>query len=261
MSDRHYVGSGERTFGQAMIHLLEQDYRLLGSQRVLELVAKDVQELAEAFYPTPEHLTSGWMVFTGTKASGGKAYPGQSAGEHELVTLAWPVVQAEDIAYLTQHGDSLADQQALLIRRLARIIEYGAQYPQGPVLLSLADLALMLGASQPIISRLVQKARKETGKPLLTLGYYFDQGVRPSHKAEIIALYEQGLDESEVARRSQHSLDSVGAYIRDYENVKLMLRHHTPLEHIPGLIGLQPSVVKAYAEMVTQFHPELLAEA
>ncbi len=261
MSDRHYVGSGERTFGQALIHLLEQEYRLIGSQRVLELLAKDVQELAEAFYPTPEHLTSGWMVFTGTKASGGKAFPGQTAGEHDLVTLAWPVVQAEDIAYLTQHSDGLADQHTLLIQRLTRIIEYGAQHPQGPVLLSLADLALMLGVSQRKISQLVQQARQQTGKPLLTLGYYFDQGVRPSHKAEIIALYEQGLAENEVARRSQHSLDSVGAYIRDYENVKTMLRHHTPAEHIPVLIGLQPSVVKAYAEMVAQYHPELLAQA
>ena len=38
------------------------------------------------------------MVFTGTKATGGKAYPGQPVSEHELVTLAWPVCLPEDVA-------------------------------------------------------------------------------------------------------------------------------------------------------------------
>jgi hypothetical protein len=260
MSAKDYVGSGERSFAQALIHLLESEYRLLGSQRVLDLLAKDVQSLAETFYPTPDHLASGWMVFTGTKASGGKAYPGQRAAAHELVTLAWPVLQAEDIDYLAHHSDAQPAQKTLAMQRLIRILEYGAQHPQGPVLLSLADLALMLGLSQRKISQLLQEARQQTGKPLLTLGYYLDQGVRPTHKTEIIALYEQGLDESEVARRSQHSPESVGAYLRDYERVKLLLGHHTPVEQIPALISLQPSVVKAYAEMVAKYHPDLLSK-
>jgi len=258
MSAKDYVGSGQRTFAQALIHLLESEYRLLGAQRILELLAKDVQSLVESFYPVPEHLASGWMVFTGTKASGGKAYPGQRAAAHELVTLAWPVLLAEDIAYLTQHCDTLPEQKTLAIQRLIRIIEYGAQHPQGPVLLSLADLALMLGVSQRQVSRWLQTARQQTGKALLTIGYYLDQGVRPTHKTEIIGLYEQGLDESEVARRSQHSPESVGAYLRDYERVKLLLGHHTPADQIPALISLQPSVVQAYAEMVAQYHPDLL---
>jgi len=260
MSAQHYVGSGQRTFQQALIHLLEEEYRLLGSRRVLDLLSQDVQALAEAFYPRAEHLCDGWMVFTGTKASGGKAYVGQGAAEHELVTLAWPVLQPEDIAYLRAHSDSKAEQEHLLQLRLIRLIEFGYSHPQGPVLLSLADLALMLGQAQRKVSQLVEQARQQTGKALLTKGYYFDQGIRPTHKAEIIALYEQGLDENEVARRSQHDARSVGAYLRDYERVKLLLAHHTPLEQIPMLISLQPGVVNAYAEMVAQYHPDLLSE-
>jgi DNA-binding CsgD family transcriptional regulator len=261
MSARAYVGSGQRTFRQAILHLLESEYRLLGSQRVLEMLANDLQSLAESFYPAPEHLASGWMVFTGTKASGAKAYPGQRVAEHELVTLAWPVLLAEDIDYLAQHSDTQAALELLSIQRLIRIIEYGAQHPLGPILLSLADLALLLGIAERKVSQLLQSARQQTGKPLLTLGYYFDQGIRPTHKVEIIALYEQGLDESEVARRMQHSPESVGAYIRDYERVKLLLSHHTPLDQIPVLISLQPGIVQAYAQMVAQYHPELLAES
>ena len=56
-----YVGTAQRTFGQAVVHLLETSYRLLGSGRVLELIAHDVKDLAEQFYPLPERLQSGWM--------------------------------------------------------------------------------------------------------------------------------------------------------------------------------------------------------
>jgi len=67
------------------------------------------------------------------------------------------------------------------------------------------------------VSQPLTRARRAIGKPLLTKGYFFDQGMRPTHKAEIIALYEAGLDEAEIARRSQHTPASVGHYSRHYE--------------------------------------------
>ena len=79
MSGQAYIGTTKRTFEQAVHHLLETDYGLVGSRRVLELLANDVQRLVEQFYPTPERLSSGWMVFTGTKADGSKPYPGRPA--------------------------------------------------------------------------------------------------------------------------------------------------------------------------------------
>ena len=91
---------------------------------------------------------------------------------------------------------------------------------------------------------------------MLTKGYFFDQGMRPSHKEEIIALYEAGLDEAEVARRSNHDQQSVGQYIRDYERVKKMLAQQIAVDLIPQLIGLQPNVVNAYADMAWQNHPD-----
>ena len=65
--------------------------------------------------------------------------------------------------------------------------------------LTLADLAAMLNLSTVQVSLLLKEARKTTGKPLLTKGYYFDQGVRPTHKDQIIALYESGADEADIA--------------------------------------------------------------
>ena len=67
-----YAGMQQRTFRQALIHLLETDYGILGSGRVLHLLAEDVQALIDQFYPVPDHLQPGWMLFTGVKAEGPK---------------------------------------------------------------------------------------------------------------------------------------------------------------------------------------------
>jgi DNA-binding CsgD family transcriptional regulator len=262
-SRQAYVGTAQRTFSKAIIHLLETSYRLLGSGRVLELIAHDVKELAEQFYPLSERLQSGWMVFTGVKATGPKAYPGQPAADHDLVTLAWPVLLPEDLEALATRPKGKGGRQArqtLLRQRITRIVEYGWQHPQGPVLLTLADLAAMLSLDTVQVSTLLQAARKATGKPLLTKGYYFDQGMRPTHKDQIIALYEAGVDEADIARQSQHQPTSVGKYIRDYERVKLLLKNQNSAERIAYITGLQPNVVNAYIGMVHQYHPDLAPE-
>jgi hypothetical protein len=257
MSATDFNGTCQRTLHQALIHLLETQYGLLGSRRVLEMLAKDVQRLAEEFYPASERLSSGWMVFTGTRASGGKAHPGQGAGEHELVTLAWPVLLPEDLQYLLEHGNTRSVRGEWFCKRLVRILEYGYDQPDGAVLLTMEDLSAMTGLDPREVCRKLQRARIQTGKLLPTKGYFFDQGVRPTHKAEIIKLYESGLDETEIARQSEHAPESVGQYIRDYERVKLLLEHNLPVGQIAPMTGLQPSVVKAYAKLVEKYHPHL----
>ena len=257
MSSQAYVGLSNRTFEQALIHLLENDYGLLGSRRVLDLLVKDVQELVDQFYPQPDRLSSGWLLFTGTKANGHQAYPGDQASDYELVTLAWPVLTRQDRQQLARQPETKPVRQQWFQQRLIRLIEYGWHHPDGPVLLTVADLAAMLGLTTVQVSLLLKEARQTTGKPLPTKGYYFDQGRRPSHKAEIIALYEQGLDETEIARRSQHAQTSVGRYIRDYERIKLLLQRRIPAEQMARLIEMQPSVVHAYVKLVSQYHPDL----
>lgn len=258
MTNQSYVGTAERTFPQAVVYLLEHQYGVLGSRRVLELLAQDMQHLVEQFYPAPERLSPGWMVFTGTRASGPKAHPGQKVGEHELVTIAWPVLLPEDAEFLANRDEKIQVRREWFRRRLVRILEYGYHHPAGPVLLTNSDLSCMLGVRISEISQLLNEVRQATGKPLLTKGYYFDQGCKPSHKTEIIELYEAGLDETEIARQSEHAPDSVGQYIRDYERVKLLLKNATPVDQIPQLINLQPSVVKAYVILIAKFHPRIL---
>ena len=260
MSGQAFVGTLKRTFREALFNLLKSGYGLIGSRRVLRLLADDVQQLVDEFYPPAERLRSGWMVFTGTKASGKKAYPGQSAADHELVTLAWPVLLPEDIRDLTAwpHGQDRGQaRREWLQKRLIRLIEFGWQHEKGPVLLTQADLAAMLGMTTVAVCQLLKQARATTGKQLMTKGYYFDQGMRPTHKADIIALYEAGKDESQIAQITGHAQTSVGRYIRSYERVKVLLSYGTSVEQTQVILQMQPAVVSAYASLVEQYHPEL----
>jgi len=258
---QNYRGSSQRTFQYAARRLLEKEYGFVNSRRVIEMLAADMEKLANEFRPQADCVPPGWLVFTATRATGRKAFPGNSAGDYPLVTLAWPVLLTEDIITLAQMptgSKGRKQRKALLKQRLQRIIEHGLHQPDGPVVLTCTDLGLMLGRTNGQISNLLAELRQETGQALPTKGYFFDQGVRPSHKNEIIGLYEQGLDEVDIARHSNHAQSSVGRYLRDYERVKLLLRHAIPIEQIGLLSGLQPTVVNAYVKLVEQYQPDLL---
>lgn len=257
MKNLTYAGAAQRTFQQALIHCLQTDYALLGSQKVLALIAEDIQRLVEQFYPPSHYLSPGWMLYTGTRASGNKPHPGMSAAEFELVTLAWPVLTLDDILELIHLSDTKEDRRGWQIKRLIRIIEYGLSQKEGAVLLTLADLGLMLGLTHRETSDLLKEARQQTGKELPTKGYYFDMGIKPTHKSQVIELYEQGYDEVAIARKTHHEQSSVGKYIRDYERVKEALEHRIHLTSIPRLLDILPSVVNAYIELVKKYHPEI----
>jgi len=258
MSSPAYLGTQNRTFPAAMRYLLENEYRLLGSRRVLELLSHDVQQLIEQFYPRPERLAPGWMVFTGTKAQGGKPMRGQTAADLPLVTIAWPVILPEDIAIMATHPDSLKKRNRLAQTRLVRLIEYGWSHPDGPVLLTLADLSLLIGVTTEKASKLVADARSETRKSLWTKASYSDQGAKPTHKDQIIALYEQGMDEADIAQATRHHITSVGHYIRDYQRLKLMLqRGGNDHASMMRLLDMRPAVFKAHLALLHQFHPDL----
>ena len=150
--------------------------------------------------------------------------------------------------------------QNLLLRRLVRLVEHGLHHERGPILLTQADLSLLLGPGTSQISQLMAQARQETGKPLVTKGYYFDQGMRPTHKAQIIALYEVGVDEAEIAQRTHHSQQSVGHYIRDYERVNILFERQIALVEMAPLTGMTPGVVKAHWKLLQQHRPDLFTE-
>ncbi len=87
-----------------------------------------------------------------------------------------------------------------------------------------------------------------------------DQGCRPTHKKEIVRLYEQGVEPPDVARETRHSLKSVERYLQDYERVKLLLKRGAGSKEISSLIGRGERVVLEYVGLAREYHPELFTE-
>ncbi len=53
----------KRTFRSALVEMFEKDYKILGSHRVLEMIADDICQLRDEFYPRQEALRySVWAV-------------------------------------------------------------------------------------------------------------------------------------------------------------------------------------------------------
>lgn len=261
-----YAGTAQRTFRAALLYRLEHDYGLLGSRKVLELLAEDVETLVCEFFPDLHGAGSGTLVWTATLDTGQKAQPGKASHEYPLVTITLPLITEEDIQEMIAldalpRAERRVRARALFKRRLGRLVRTGLEHPHGPALVTRADLALMLGCSPGTVGKALNEIQVETGESLPTKGYRMDQGAKPTHKAEIIRLYEAGISPPETARRTNHSQRSVDRYIADYERVKLLLEQGQSSAMIERLIRLRRSVVVQHIALVYEHHPCLKVAA
>ena len=92
---------------------------------------------------------------------------------------------------------------------------------------------------------------------LPTKGMILDQGSKPTHKAAILNLYEQGYPEVDIAGFTNHTLESTGRYIKNYRRVQLMLEKGFNLMEMVRVTGLGRKTIIEYREQVFLYHPEL----
>lgn len=253
-----YASIQKRTFESALVHLLETDYGLIGGRRILQLLAEDVVNLIEEFYPPTQQAASGTVIWTCTADTGQKAEPGKPTEAYKSVTVRLPLVTADDLAERTDKKIALAQRQAQAkardIQRLVRLVK--SAHDQGG-LLTLAELSVLLNRSYEVVRGYVEAWQTETGELLPLKGYQMDQGCRPTHKGQIIRLFEQGLEPPDIARETSHSLKSVERYLKDYERVKLLLKRGLGAEEISQMIGRGRTVVLEYLQIAQEYHPEL----
>ncbi len=261
MSTRHYHATTQRTFRQALIHLLEHEYKLVGSRKVIEMIAADIVHLQEEYYRPVNQVPPGHIVWRGTLDSGRKAQAGRRAEDEPTVTAVLPLITEEDLAEVAQgcpkgkHGTIWAYERD--VRRAARLVKAGLDNPAGRLLLSQADLALVLNCGLGRVRRCIQEHLAQTGEFLPTKGYVLDQGSNPTHKSVILRLYEKAVAPPDIARHTEHSLEAVDRYIKDYECVKVLLRKGLNVTEIAQAIGRGRRTVLQYYQIAIEFHPNL----
>lgn len=257
MSRNPYASIEKRTFQAALVYLLETEYRIVGSHRILKVLAEDVEQLVADFYPASERVQSGHLIWTCTGDEGQKAQPGKPTEEYKTVTVVLPLITSEELADHTQRAGQVSGAQRSrerLKRQIRRLVLAAAE--QGG-LLTLAELSVILGVGYDLVRACVREVEEQTGQPLPLKGYKMDQGSRPTHKGEIIRLSEQGIEPPDIARLTHHSVKSVERYLKDYERVRMLLKQNLRSRDISAIIGRGESVVQEYIAQARLYHPEL----
>jgi hypothetical protein len=261
-----YESIPKRSFRNSIIRLLEENYKLLGSHKVNQMIADDIVDVHKEFYPGLEQESFGHIVRRTTKATHRKPSYGTKAEDYEVQTVRLPLVTDDDIdnrikshySHPQEDGSaSYEKQQKRDIRVMARLCKSAAE--QGGWLTG-AELSVLLNRSLGTIGQYMRIHHETHGDILPTKGMMLDQGSKPTHKAAIIDLYEQGYPEPDTARLTNHTIESTSRYIKNYRNIKLLLENKLNLMEIVRITGRGRSTVLQYRELVFLYHPSLNEE-
>ena len=261
-SSNRYESIPKRSFRNAIIRLLEKEYKVLGSHKVLAMVADDILRLHHEFHPDVSKHSFGHIVWRTTGAQCKKPSYGTRVEDYEVKTVILPLVSDDDVesrirVHYGPKGTHCEKQIDRDIAVMARLIK--SAYSQGG-LLSGAELSVLLNRSLSAISRYMRLYHERNSDILPTKGIILDQGSKPSHKASILNLYEQGYPEVDIARMTTHTLESVGRYIRRYKNIKLLLEKGFNLMEMVRTTGMGRSTLIQYRDLVYLYHPSLRPE-
>jgi hypothetical protein len=254
-----YESIPKRNFRNAIIKLCEENYKLLGSRKVLSMLADDIVELHKEFYPETQQRGMGWIVWHTTSADTKKPAYGTRTEDYKVKTVMLPLVTEEDVearmvGKAGKANGNYIKQRERDMRVMVRLIK--STYEQGG-LLSGAEVSVLLNRSLSSIGGYLKEYYRTHKDMLPTKGNILDQGSSPSHKGIIIDLYEQGYPEVDIARLTTHNIESVSRYIKTYKDVLLLLEKGFNVMEMVRVTGRGRKTVIQYKKLVYLYHPEL----
>jgi Protein of unknown function (DUF1670) len=260
-----YATVGRRDFGSALEYLLESEFKLVGSHRVLRMIAQAVTELQREFYPESQRLEPGTILWATTKAGvQAKAGWGKRSEAYGIQMVLLPLVTKAEIESRMAPGPGRdpRDNRRKEFRRdtatMVRLVKSAAA--QGG-LMSGAELSVLMNRSLMKVHDYIRTYEQETGDPLPLKGYVLDMGSSPTHKGIICRKFEEGMSPPDIARATGHGLAAVDNYLGTYDRIKVLLRKGFDVPTICQVTGKAARTVAQYLVIVEQFHPELLTQS
>ncbi len=260
-----YKTVGRRDFSTAMEHLLETEFKLVGSHRVIRMMVESIMELHREFFPETQHQQPGTILWATTKAGeGAKVSWGKRAEEYGVQIVQLPLVTKEEIASRMHAGkgrDPKTNRKKEFVRDMrtaARLLKSAGE--QGG-LLSGAELSVLMNRSLQKVQEYVRTYEEETGEALPLKGYVLDMGSSPTHKGIICQKFEEGMSPPDIARATGHSLGAVDNYLGVYRRIKVLLRKGFDAETICQVTGKALRTVAQYLVIVETYQSELLKKS
>jgi hypothetical protein len=261
LKDR-YESIGKRDFKTALLRLLEQEYKILGSRQILLMLADDIENLVGEYFPLQDRLKFGEIVWFTTADDGQKVSYGKKTEDYNVKQVVLPLITREDvearISYKEKSPNQLyrknKERDLVVMERLVKSTK-----AQGG-LLSGAELSVLMNRSLTTIGKYLKHYNDIKGEILPMKGYVLDQGSNPTHKGIIISLYEQGISPADIVLKTGHNQDSVDKYIKTYDQVLNLVKKGHDAITICEVTGRSMNTIVQYLRLVKNFHPELSIE-
>ena len=157
-----------------------------------------------------------------------------------------PYFTPEDL----ERGPYGASRTGVSDLKFGRILRYATEARAQGALLTLPDLAVLLGISVDAVRHQIA-GRPEVVVP--TRGRVKDIGRGVSHKAQIVELYLQMHTETEVVERTGHSYESVEAYLKEFARVVTLADRGLNAVMIRRVTGRSMALVREYLKLYERY--------
>ncbi len=86
-----------RNFKSSLIRMMETNYKLIGSRRVLEALADDVEEMIAEHYPKKNKTAPGFIHWVTTSKKNSKPSYGKRTEDYESIVVNLPLISEDDV--------------------------------------------------------------------------------------------------------------------------------------------------------------------
>jgi len=164
----------------------------------------------------------------------------------KFIPVVITLVDPDDINTLEKHGMKRKHRQKVIARIMREAYSQGA-------LLSTRDIGLMLSTTDSLISMDRMEYEKEHQISLPHTGNLQDVGSCITHKYQIVYKYViEKKDPVIISNETNHTLQAVDHYLKDYKRVKLLFMENKSPEFIKMATALPIHVIKQYINIINQ---------
>lgn len=209
------------------------------SQFEAKAILNLVYDVYQPFFDNSASLKPGQLLFETVSISNS---PKKKLSECEMQTVVLTLdAGSEDLRIRCSLGVI-----ALRQHRLERMSNEAFQ--QGG-LLTVEDIAnRLLNCGERTVTRDI-KALKDKGIILPLRSVIKDMGRSISHREQIVRLWLKGMEFSEIARRTNHSIEAVANYVEKFRRVICLAKDNHEIKTIAFLVKISVALAQQYYDL------------
>jgi len=239
-----------RNLQTRLINRFRDKYRFLGGEEITRFIVEDILSLVEEAYLPRKMMRKGQIVWDGVKIKQDQK-PGRALTmkKTKTIPIVLTLVTEEDIKKY-KRGTSIKEIRKDIYERISK------EANERGTVLNHCDFGLLTCQSMSVVGRCIREREKEKNIQILTRGKAHDLGRGVTHKAEILRMGKiQKYSILEIKRRTNHSVDAIERYNRDFERIELLIPKLS-IQEIAYVTGLSEGLVKEHIKLKNELDSE-----